>query len=93
MIVGLLLQRRECTNVDAYQRPVCTAYNVGLRLNISRRGTMHVRYTRVERGKKGESEEEMEEGRRIDRDASKVLRRNSVIIRGGRDRPGKIIFR
>lgn len=67
-------------------------YNVGLRLNISRCGTMHV-YTRMERNKKRESEEEMEKGRRVDRDASEVLRRNSVIIRGGRDRPGKIIFR
>lgn len=50
-------------------------------------------YTGMERNKKRESEEEMEKGRRIDRDASEVLRRNSVIIRGGRDRPGKIIFR
>lgn len=35
----------------------------------------------------------IKEEKERERDASEVLRRNSVIILGGRDRPGKIIFR
>ena len=47
---------------------------------------MYVRiYTRRRRKRKREKERERE--REGERDASKVLRRNSVIIRGGRDRP------
>lgn len=101
MIVGLLLQnailhkRWRVSEVHTYSFVWCTTLVYAWIFPDAVQCT-YVRYihrTRMERNKKRKSEEEMEKGRRVDRDASEVLRRNSVIIRGGRDRPGKIIFR
>lgn len=75
-----------CTNADAHTK-LCSVHGVqdwsteGLNIPCAAQ-CIYAGYI-IEREGKGKRR----------RDALEVLRLNSVIIRGGRDRPGKIIFR